>query len=93
MLVISIITSLSTALGEGNFALHEPNFVGKDQLYLQAYIASSDVPSVGAFVYRFEKELPVFTGVRHAVAVLNGTAALQVALQLDSVQVNDEVKF
>jgi perosamine synthetase len=44
-----------------------------------------------ADVDRFEKELAAYTGARRAVAVVNGTAALQVALQLAGVQANDEV--
>lgn len=41
--------------------------------------------------YRFEDDLVKFTGARHAVAVVNGTAALHVALLLAGVKPNDEV--
>jgi len=91
MLSNSIITALRNALGEGNFALHEPRFAGNEQRYVQECIASTYVSSVGACVDRFEKELAAYTGARRAVAVVNGTAALQVALQLADVQANDEV--
>ena len=91
MIAGSIIHVLRNALGEGNFQLHEPCFAGNEQRYVQECIASTYVSSVGAYVERFEKELAAYTGVRRAVAVVNGTAALQVALQLAGVKTNDEV--
>ena len=91
MVADSIIYALRNALGEGNFPLHEPRFAGNEQNYVQECIASTYVSSVGAYVDRFERELAAYTGARRAVAVVNGTAALQVALQLAGVQANDEV--
>ncbi len=86
-----IIASLQTVLGEGTRALHEPSFNGNEQRYVHECIASTFVSSVGQYVDRFERELAAFTGARRAVAVVNGTAALQVALQLAGVQAGDEV--
>ena len=91
MIADSIITALRSVLGEGNFALHEPCFGGNEQRYVLDCIASTYVSSVGTYVDRFENELSSYTGARRAVAVMNGTAALQVALQLAGVQANDEV--
>lgn len=91
MIANSIITALRAVLGNGNFCLHEPRFSGNEQRYLEECIASTYVSSVGAYVERFEKELAAYTGARRAVAVVNGTAALQVSLQLAGVQANDEV--
>ena len=86
-----IIASLRAVLGDGTHALHEPRFQGNEQRYVQECIASTFVSSVGQYVDRFERELAVFTGARRAVAVVNGTAALQVALQLADVEAGDEV--
>ena len=47
--------------------------------------------SVGQYVDQFERELAAFTGASRAVAVVNGTAALQVALKLARIVVGDEV--
>jgi len=91
MVADSIINALRNSLGEGNFPLHEPRFAGNEQHYVQECIASTYVSSVGAYVDRFERELASYTGIRRAVAVVNGTAALQVALQLAGVKANDEV--
>ncbi len=86
-----IMKALRSELGEGSFALHEPCFNGNESLYVQDCIASTFVSSVGKYVDRFEQELAAYTGARRAVAVVNGTAALQVALQLAGVEAGDEV--
>lgn len=91
MVADSIITALRSVLGDGHFPLHEPRLSGNEQRYVQECVASTYVSSVGAYVDRFEKELEAYTGARRAIAVVNGTAALQVALQLAGVQANDEV--
>jgi perosamine synthetase len=72
-------------------ALHEPEFSGNEKTYLNDCIDSTFVSSVGEFVERFEAMLSARTGSRHAIACVNGTAALQVALQLAGVRANDEV--
>jgi aminotransferase in exopolysaccharide biosynthesis len=71
--------------------LHQPFFGGKEKEYLNECIESSFVSSVGLFVDRLEKDILKYSGTRHAVAVVNGTAGLQVALQLVGVQKGDEV--
>jgi perosamine synthetase len=86
-----IIAAIRTVLGEGRFALHEPSFGGNEWRYTKECLDSTFVSSVGQFVDRFESDLAAFTGARHAIAVVNGTAALQVALQLAGVGPGDEV--
>jgi perosamine synthetase len=71
--------------------LHEPHFKAIDREYVLDAIDSTFVSSVGAYVDRFEQNLAQYLGAEHAVATVNGTAALQVALRLAGVQQNDEV--
>lgn len=71
--------------------LHEPRFAGNESAYLKECLDSTYVSSVGKFVDRFEEELAAFTGAERAVAVVNGTAALHVALRLAGVKPGDEV--
>lgn len=71
--------------------LHEPRFFGNESKYVQECIDSTFVSSVGKFVDRFEKELAGYTGAKHAVAVVNGTAALHISLLLAGVESGDEV--
>ena len=74
-----------------SYPLHEPLFCGNENKYVQECIDTGWVSSVGKFVDRFEADLAAYTGVKRAVAVVNGTAALHVCLILSDVQLNDEV--
>ena len=71
--------------------LHDPRFVGNEKKYLNECIDSNFVSSVGEFVGRFEKMCAEYTGAKYAVAAMNGTAALHIALHLSGVQRDDEV--
>ncbi|GGU69635.1 aminotransferase DegT [Pseudomonas laurentiana] len=71
--------------------LHAPVFAGHEQRYVGETIASTFVSSVGAFVDRFEHDMQVFTGSPRAVATVNGTAALHIALLLAGVRAGDLV--
>lgn len=72
-------------------ALHEPRFRGNEKKYLNECIDSTFVSSVGKFVDLFEQRIAEFTGVKYAVAAVNGTAALHIALILADVKSCDEV--
>ncbi len=71
--------------------LHEPNFNGNEWAYVKECLDTGWVSSVGKFVDRFEEELAEYTGVKRAIAVVNGTAALHVCLLLAGVRCGDEV--
>lgn len=89
--VVKVISALRSVLGDETVALHEPSFKGNEWLYLKECLDSTFVSSAGKFVDRFELELASFTGAKHAVAVVNGTAALHIALKLAGVKPDDEV--
>lgn len=86
-----IVAALRQVAGEAPVALHEPTFAGREWDYVKECIDTGWVSSVGKFVDRFEQDLARFTGAAHCVAVVNGTAALQVALLLAGVRPEDEV--
>ena len=71
--------------------LHDPRFIGNEKKYMAECIDSNFVSSVGEFVGRFEKMCAEYTGVKYAVAAMNGTSALHIALLLAGVQRDDEV--
>ncbi len=71
--------------------LHEPYFSGNENAYVKECIDTGWVSSVGKFVDKFEAMIAEFTGVKKAVACVNGTAALQVCLKLAGVNPGDEV--
>lgn len=88
-----VIQAMQKVLGSPSelIPLHEPEFRGRETEYLKDCIDTGWVSSVGAYVDRIEKDLARIAGVNHAVAVVNGTAALHVCLELAGVQPGDEV--
>ena len=88
---LQILTAISNVVGAGPIALHEPTFDGNEWVYLKDCLDSTYVSSVGKFVDQFESEIAKFTGAKYAVSVVNGTAALHIALKLAGVIQNDEV--
>jgi perosamine synthetase len=71
--------------------LHEPCFKGNEKQYLLKTIDSTYVSSVGEYVDQFESAIEAYTGAKFAIATVNGTAALHVALKLAGVENGDEV--
>jgi aminotransferase in exopolysaccharide biosynthesis len=86
-----IVETLKSSIGASPQSLHEPSFKGNEWLYIKECLDSTFVSSVGKFVDKFENDLVSFTGAKYAVAVVNGTAALHIALKLAGVCADDEV--
>jgi perosamine synthetase len=77
--------------GKDFVPLHAPVFLGNEKKYLNDCIDTTFVSYVGAYVGRFEEMICKYTGSQFAVATVNGTCALQVALEVAGVQDGDEV--
>ena len=71
--------------------LSVPSFKGNEWKYIKECLDTEWVSSAGKYVDLFEQKICEFTGAKYAVACVNGTAALQVALRLVGVQPGDEV--
>lgn len=71
--------------------LHEPRFIGNEKKYLIDCVDSTFVSSVGKYVDDFEKQMAAYTGAKYAVACVNGTAALHMAMIVAGVKQNDIV--
>jgi dTDP-4-amino-4,6-dideoxygalactose transaminase len=65
--------------------------VGEDEERLVLAVLRSGRLAQGPMVARLEREFATMCGVRHAIAVTNGTVALVAALQTAELQVGDEV--
>jgi perosamine synthetase len=76
---------------EETVTLHRPVFAGNEKQYLVDCIDSNFVSSVGARVTEFEQKIATFTGAKYAVATVNGTAALHIALIMAGVDAQCEV--
>jgi len=90
-LVHDIISAIRSVVGIERVVLHEPSFKGNEWAYVKECLDTTFVSSVGKFVDRFETDLADYTGAAHAVALVNGTAALHIALKLAGVHPGDEV--
>src|SRR3989442_8859100 len=71
--------------------LSAPAIQGREWEYVKECLDTAWVSSTGQFVERFEEMVSECTGARYAVATVNGTAALHVALLIAGVQPDDEV--
>lgn len=92
-LVDGVLAAVRAALPDSSrpVPLHAPEFRGHEWDYLKDCLDTGWVSSVGAYVDRFEQDLAAFTGISHAVAVSNGTAALDICFRLAGVEAGDEV--
>ncbi len=68
-----------------------PHLAGNEWKYLKECLDTNWVSSAGPFVERFEREVAAHVGVPHAIATVNGTAALHVALLAAGVKPGDLV--
>jgi len=71
--------------------LSVPCLQGREWEYVRECLDTGWVSSVGPFVERFEQAVAEYVGAKHAVAVVNGTSALHIALLCSGVQPDDEV--
>ncbi|BCD91428.1 aminotransferase DegT [Francisella halioticida] len=90
--MLEILDFIRMTFGTNEFIpLHEPRFIGNEKKYLNECIDSTFVSSVGEYVDRFEKKIADYVGSKYAIATMNGTAALHVALILSGVKTGNEV--
>ena len=57
-----------------------PNLAGNEWQYVKECLDTGWISTAGSFVDRFEIEFARYLGVDDAVSVVNGTAALHIAL-------------
>jgi perosamine synthetase len=76
---------------DGIIPLSAPVFGGNEKKYLEECIDTTYVSSVGSFVDKFEEKIAEYTGAKKAVACVNGTSALHLALKLVGVESGYEV--
>jgi aminotransferase in exopolysaccharide biosynthesis len=71
--------------------LHEPRFDQHEKDLVIDCIDSTFVSSVGKYVDQFEQKIASYTGANYAIATVNGTSALHIALLLAGVERETEV--
>lgn len=71
--------------------VNEPLLNGNEKRYLCECIDTGWISSEGPFVKEFEEKMCATVGRKYGVAVSNGTAALEVAMQALGIEEGDEV--
>lgn len=71
--------------------LHEPVFFENEKKYLMDCIDSTYVSYIGEYVKKLEKMISEYTKSSYAIAVVNGTAGLHIALEVVGIKPGDEV--
>ena len=71
--------------------LSVPEIRGNEWLYIKECLDTNWVSSAGSFVDRFESQIAEYVQTKYAVATVNGTSALHLALLASGVEPNDEV--
>ena len=87
-LVKKVISFSKQVYKENPIPLHRPIFEGNEKNFLSECIDTNFVSSVGKRVDEFEEKIASFTGSKYAVATVNGTSALHIALKLLGVKEN-----
>ena len=79
------------AVAEGIIPLCVPELGGNEWKYVKESLDTNWVSSAGPFVERFENMVADYVGTRHAIATVNGTAALHIALIVAGIEPDDEI--
>ena len=87
----SVYGVIKKTIGKGPHHLHEPLFIGNEVKYISDTIKTNYVSSSGKYVEAFEKKIKGFTKSNFAIAVINCTQALYLAMRAIGVKKNHEV--
>jgi perosamine synthetase len=87
----NLVATIREIYGDGFVPLHRPIFEGMEREYLIGCVDSNFVSSVGERVMDFQKAIAKFTGIKYAIATVNGTAALHASLLVSGVKAGEEV--
>jgi perosamine synthetase len=87
--IISFIKSLYPEMDP--VLLHCPQFLGNEKKYLNECIDTKFVSYVSHFVTDLEAKIKELTGAKHAIAMVNGTEALHMAMEAAGIKAGDEI--
>ena len=71
--------------------LSVPNLCGNELKYVRKCIKAEWISTAGNYISVFEKKVASYLGSKYAIACINGTSALQVALRILGIRNGDEV--
>ena len=74
-----------------NLFLYTDHYLKEMKKYLDECIDTNFVSSVGKRVEEFEKKFANLTGSKYAIATVNGTNALYIAIKVAGIKYGDEI--
>jgi perosamine synthetase len=77
--------------GRPTIPVYRPWITEKERQYVDEAMTSTWISSKGAFLDRFERDLPAYIGAEHGIAAANGTVALHLAFAALGIGAGDEV--
>ena len=86
-----LLSRLKSVIGEAEtpVPLHIPEFNGNEKELVLDCVET--VSSIGSYVNEFERKVAAVCGAKYCVAVVNGTAALEICMKIAGVRAEDEV--
>lgn len=72
-------------------AVNEPLLIGKELEYVTECVRTGWISSAGKFIADFENRWAAYCGMKHGVAVCNGTVALELAVEVLGLAPGSEV--
>lgn len=71
--------------------LSAPHMSGNEMKYIKKVFESNYIAPLGEYVNKFEDSIKEYTGSKNALAVINGTAAIHLALRILGITEGDDV--
>jgi UDP-N-acetylbacillosamine transaminase len=71
--------------------LSSPHMSGNELKYIEKVFESNYIAPIGEYINKFEQSIKDYTGTKNSLAVINGTAALHLALRVLGVKEGDDV--
>jgi perosamine synthetase len=71
--------------------VNEPTIGAQEMAYVRECLETGWISSAGRFIDRFETEFAAYCGMKHGVAVANGTVALELAVASLGIGAGDEI--
>ncbi|MEN8224426.1 MAG: DegT/DnrJ/EryC1/StrS family aminotransferase [Bacteroidota bacterium] len=73
------------------YPIYIPEITATEKEYVSDCLESTWISSKGKYISQFEEKVATFSGVKHAIAVHNGTVALHLSLLVNGIGNGDEV--
>ena len=89
--ISNICNKIIKVSGKPPIHIHEPFLDFDEKNYINKCLASGYISSNGKYIDLFEKKICSFTKSKYAIATVNGTSALHLALRILNVKKNEEV--